>query len=167
MINLKNMLWNKMLYLYKYKYLFSCCSVTQLCPILCSPIDCRMPGFSVHHCLPEFAQTHAHWLSDAIQPSPSHPAFSLSQNQSFSSELALCIRWPKYWSFRVSISPSNGYLGLISFRNWLVWSPCSPRGFQESSLAPQFKSINSLALSLLYGPALTSKCLFIYIKYNP
>ena len=64
------------------------------------------------------------------------------------------IRWPKYWSFSFSISPSNEYSGLISFR--IDWSPCCPRDSQESSTTSQFKSINSLALSLLYGPTLTS-----------
>ena len=74
-----------------------------------------------------------------------------------SNESALRMRWPKYWSFSFSISPSYKYSGLISFRmDWLVWSPCSPRNSQESSLAPQFESINSSALSLLYGPILTS-----------
>ena len=72
----------------------------------------------------------------------------------FSDESVLCIRWPKYWSF--SISPSNGYSGLISFQDGLVGSPCSPRDSQESSPAPQFKSINSSAFSFLYGPTLTS-----------
>ena len=71
----------------------------------------------------------------------------------FSSESALHIRWPKYWSFSFSISPSIKYLGLISFRQ--VWSPCSPRNSLESSPA-QFESISSLALGLLYGPTLTS-----------
>ena len=71
----------------------------------------------------------------------------------FSNESVLCIRWPKYWSF--SISPSNEYSGLISFRmDWL--DPSSPRDSQESSPTPQFKSINSSALSFLYGPTLTS-----------
>ena len=71
----------------------------------------------------------------------------------FSNESALCIRWPKYWSF--NISPSNEYSGLISFR--IEWFDllCSPRDSQESSPTPQFKSINSSALSLLYGPILT------------
>ena len=69
----------------------------------------------------------------------------------FSNESVLCIR---YWSF--SISPSNEYSGLISFRIDLVGSPYSPRDSQESSSTPQFKSINSLALSILYGPTLTS-----------
>ena len=75
----------------------------------------------------------------------------------FSNESVLHIRWPKYWSFSVSISPSNEYSGLISFRmDWLVGSPCSPRAFQESSPTPQFKSINSSALSFLCSPPLTS-----------
>ena len=73
----------------------------------------------------------------------------------FSSESVLNIRWPKDWSFSFSICPSNEYSGLISFENWLVWSPCCPRDSQESSLAPQLESINSIALSLLYVPSLT------------
>ena len=73
----------------------------------------------------------------------------------FSNELALCIRWPKYWSFSFSISPSNEYSGLISFRmDWL--DLLAVQGTQEFSPTPQFKSINSLALSFLYGPTLTS-----------
>ena len=69
----------------------------------------------------------------------------------FSNELGLCIRWPKYWSF--GISPSNKYSGLISFRiDWFLQS----KGLQESSPTPLFKNINSLALSLLYGPHLYS-----------
>ena len=80
------------------------------------PMDCSMPGLSALHCLLEFA--HVYWVGDAIQPphplsSPSAPAFNLSQHQGLSSELALHIRWPKYWSF--SISPFNEYLGLIFF----------------------------------------------------
>ena len=72
----------------------------------------------------------------------------------FSSESVLCIRWPKYWSFSFSISPSNEYSGLVSFR--MVASPCYPRDSQESSPTPQFKRINSSALSFLYSPTLTS-----------
>ena len=70
----------------------------------------------------------------------------------FSNETTLCIRWPKYWSFSFSISPSNEYSELISFRMDWFNLPCSPRNSQESSPTPQFKSINSSALSLLYGP---------------
>ena len=98
---------------------FGCCSVTQLCPTICNPMDCSMPGFPVLHHLPAFVQTHVHWVSDTTQSShplsPSPPAFSLSQHQGLF-ESALCIRWPKYWSFSFSISPSNEFSGLISFR---------------------------------------------------
>ena len=79
---------------------------------------------------------------------------SFPASGSFSSESVLLIRWPKYWSFSFSVSPSNEYSGLISFR--IVWFPCSPRDSKESSPTPQFKSINSSALSFLYSPALTS-----------
>ena len=89
-------------------------------------MDCSMPaGLPVHHQLPEFTQTHVHWVGDAIQPShpllsPSPLAFNLSQHSVFSSESVLCIRWPKYWSFSFNISPSNEQPGLISFRmDWL------------------------------------------------
>ena len=88
-------------------------------------MDCSAPGFHVHHQLPKLAQTHVHQVGDAIQPShpllsPSPPVFNLSQNQVFPNESVLRIRWPKYWSFSVSISPSSEYLGLISFMmNWL------------------------------------------------
>ena len=100
-------------------------SVAQLCPTLCDPMDYSMTVLPVHHRLPELAQTHVHWVSDAVQPShalssPSPPALNLSKHQVFSNESVLCIRWPKYWSFSFSISPSNEYSGLISFRmDWL------------------------------------------------
>ena len=87
---------------------------------------CCMEGFPVHHQLPESTQTHVHWIDDAIQPSHpllslSSPAFNLSQNQGLlKNESVLRIRWPKYWSFSFSISPSNEYSGRISFRmDWL------------------------------------------------
>ena len=73
----------------------------------------------------------------------------------FSNESALCIRWPKYWGFSFSISPSNEHPGLISFRmDWL--DLLTVQVTQESSLTPQFKGINSSALSFLYSPTLTS-----------
>ena len=74
----------------------------------------------------------------------------------FSNESVLHIRRQKYWSFSCSISPSNEYSGLISFRIDWLGSPCSPRDSQESSPTPQFKSINSSALSFLDSPTLTS-----------
>ena len=73
----------------------------------------------------------------------------------FTNESALCIRWPKYWSFSFSISPSNEHPGLISFRmDWL--DLFAVQGTLKSSLTPQFKSINSSVLSFLYSPTLTS-----------
>ena len=88
-------------------------------------MDCSMPGFPVHHQLPDLAQTYVHRVSDALQPShplpsPFPPAFNLSQHQGLFNGSVLCIRWPKYWSFSFSISPSNEYSRLISFRkDWL------------------------------------------------
>ena len=75
----------------------------------------------------------------------------------FSNESALRMRWPKYWSFSIDISPSNDYSGLTSFRmNWLDLLAVSPRDSQEFSLAPQFKNLNSSAHSFLYSPTPTS-----------
>ena len=100
-------------------------SVAQSCPTLCDHMNCSTPGLPVHHQPPEFTQTHVHWVSDAIQPS--HPLSSPSplfpippSIRVFSNESTLHMRWSKYWSFSFSISPSNEYPGLISFRmNWL------------------------------------------------
>ena len=100
-------------------------SVAQSCPTLFDPMNRSMPGLPVHHKLPEFTQTHIHRVSDAIQPS--HPLSSLlllppipPSIRVFSNESTLCRRWPKYWSFSFSISPSNEHPGLISFRmDWL------------------------------------------------
>ena len=86
---------------------------------------CSMPDFVTLHYLPEFSQTHAHWVSDAIHPSypllPSFPpAFNLPQHQGFffffSNESPLPIIWPKFWSLSFSIRTSNEYSELISFR---------------------------------------------------
>ena len=73
----------------------------------------------------------------------------------FSSESILCIRWPKHWSLSFSISPSNEYSGLISFRIDWFNILAAQKDSQESSAAPQFESINSLVLNLFYGPSLT------------
>ena len=83
-------------------------------------MDSSTPGLPVPHHLPEFAQTHVHWVGNAIQPPILHYPLLLSTFTSirvFSNESALCIRWPKYWSFSFSISPFSEYL--ISFR--IVW----------------------------------------------
>ena len=90
-------------------------SVAQSCPTLCNPMDCSMPGFPVHHQLSELAQTHVHWIGDAIQPShlllsPSPPAFNLSQHQGLFKWVSFRIRWPKYWS---SASAHSRYCKII------------------------------------------------------
>ena len=92
---------------------------------LCDPMDYSTPAFPVHHQLLELTQTHVHQVSDAIQPShplsyASPPAFNLSQHQGLFQWVSSHIRWPKYWSFRFSISTSNEYSELISCGiNWL------------------------------------------------
>ena len=99
--------------------------VAQSCPTLCDTMECSTPGVPVHQKLLESTQTHVHWVSDAIQPS--HPLLSpfflpsiFPSIRVFSNESALCIRWPKFWSFSFKISPSNEHPGLISFRmDWL------------------------------------------------
>ena len=100
-------------------------SVSKSCPALCDPMNRSTPGLPVHHQLPEFTQTHVHWLNDAIQPShplssPSPPAFNLSQHQGLFKWISSLHRWPKYWSFTFIISLSNAYSGLIFFRIDLV-----------------------------------------------
>ena len=100
-------------------------SFAQLCPTLCDPMDCSTPGLPVHHQLPEFTQTHVHWVGDAIQPShpllsPSPPTLSLSQHQGLFRWVSSSHQVAKVWSFNFSISLSNEYPGLISFRmDWL------------------------------------------------
>ena len=132
-------------------------SVAQLCPTLCDPVNRSMPGLPVHHQLPEFTQTHVHWVGDAISPSnplspPSPPAFNLSQHQglfkwvSFSHLLAEVLEFQLQHQF-FQWTPRTDLL-----QNGLVGFPCSPKDSQESSPAPQFKSINSSVLSFLYSP---------------
>ena len=89
-------------------------SVAQSFLTLCDPKECNIPGFPVHHQLPEFTQTHVQWVGDVIQPSdplvsPLLPPSIIPKIRVFSNELVLCIRWPKYWNFSFSISPSNEY----------------------------------------------------------
>ena len=107
----------------RHLHLEMCCflSVAKPCLNLCIPMDCSAPDFPVCHHLLKYAQTHVPWVSDAIQPThllsfPSPPAFYLSQHQSLFQWVALPIKSPKYWSVSFSISPSNEYSGLISFR---------------------------------------------------
>ena len=133
----------------------------QLCLTLCDPMDCSTPGLPVHHQLLEFTQTH---VIESATPS-NHlihcrplllPPSVFPSIRVFLNESALHIRWPKYWSFSFNISPSNEPSGLISFRmDWFDLLAIQET-LQESSPTPQFKSINSSALSFLYGPTLTS-----------
>ena len=100
-------------------------SVTHLCPTLCNPMNCSTPCLPVHHQLPEPTKTHVHRVADAIQPShplspPSPPAFTLSQHQGLFQWVSSSHQMAKVWSFSLSISASNEYSGLISFRmDWL------------------------------------------------
>ena len=111
-------------------------SVTQLCPTLCNTMNHSTPGLPVHHQLPEFTQTHVHRVSDAFQPShllssPSPPAFIFPSIRVFANESALRIRWPKYWSFSFSISPSKEHPGLISFIEWAGWISLQSKGISR------------------------------------
>ena len=105
-------------------FMYSFSSVTQPCPTLCNPMDCSMPGLPVHHQLPEFTQTHVHWISDAIQPShplssPSPPAFNLSQHQGLFQRVSSSHQVAKVLKFQLQ-HQSSEYSGLISFRvDWL------------------------------------------------
>ena len=94
-------------------------SVAWSCQTLCGPMNSSTPGLPVHHQFPEFTQTHVHRVSDAIQPS--HATFSLSPLAlNPSQHQDLCMRWIKYWSFSLNISPSNEQSGVVSFRmDWL------------------------------------------------
>ena len=100
-------------------------SVAQSCLTLCDHMNRSTPGLPVHHQLREFTQTHVHRVSDAIQPShPPSPLLLLPaippSIRVFSNKSTFRMRWPKYWSFSFSISPSNEHPGLLSFRmNWL------------------------------------------------
>ena len=118
------------------------------CPTLSEPMNCSTPGSSALLYLPEFAQIHVHWVTDAIYLILCHPLLLLPSIfpsiRVFSSESALHIRWPK----DCSISPSDEYSGLISFRmDW--FDLLVVQGTLKSSLAPWFKSISSLALSFM------------------
>ena len=137
-------------------------SVTQLCLTLCDLIDCSMPGFPVHHQLPGLLK-----LMSIMSVMPSnhlilcHPLLLLPSIfptiRVFSIESVLHIRWPEYWSFNFSISPSNKYSGLISFSiDWL-----DLLAVQETlkSLLQHHSSkafLNCSVLSFLYNPTLLS-----------
>ena len=134
-------------------------------------MDCSMSGSSVHHQLPGLTQTHVHRVSDVIQPShplwsPSPPAFNLSQHQSFSNESVLRIRRPKYWSF--SLSPSNEYWGLLSFRmDWFNF--LAVQGTLESLLQhyqPSVLQCSAFFMVHLLQPYVTSGKTIALARWN-
>ena len=135
--------------------------VAQSCPTLCSPMNRSTPDLPIHHQLPEFTQTHVHWVSDAIQPShplssPSPPALNLSQHQGLFKWVSPSHQVAKVLEFQLQHQPFRWTPRTDLLSDGLVGSPCSPRDSQESSPIPQFKSTNSLALSFLYSPTLAS-----------
>ena len=140
---------------------FQFSSVARLYPTLCDPMNHSMPGLPVHHQLPEFTQTHAHRVGDAIQPS--HPLSSLSPPALNPSQHQGLFQWvnsshevAKVLEFQLQHQPFQWTPRAYLLQDGLVGSPCSPRDSQESSPPPQFKSINSSVLSFLHSPTLTS-----------
>ena len=138
--------------------LLCCCSVTQSCPTLCSPMDYSMPGLPVVHHLPVCPSSCPlhRWCHPAISFSD---ALSSSYPQSF--QASGTFKWVGCSHQVTKILHLQHQSFQWIFRTdfplvWLVWSPCSPREFQESSPAPQFEGINSLAFCLLYGHTLTT-----------
>ena len=135
-------------------------SVAQSCPTLCDCMDYSTPGLPFHQ-LPEFIQTQVHWVGDAIQPShplpsPSPPAFKLSQHHGLFQGVSYLLQVAKVLEFQLQHQSSQWIFKTDFLWDGLVGSPCSPRDSQESSPTPQFKSINSSALRFLYSPTLTS-----------
>ena len=135
-------------------------SVSQSCPTLCDPMNRSTPGLPVHHKLLEFSQTHAHWVGDAIQPShalssPSPPVPNPSQHQGLFQWVNSSNEVAKVLEFQLQCQSFQWTPRTDLLEDGLVGSPCRPRDSQTSP-APQFKSINSSALSFLHSPTLTS-----------
>ena len=134
------------------------------CKVVC---DCLQPHELQHTRLPctslsPLVCSNSYLLSQWCHPTIS---FSVTPFSSCPQSLPVSGSFPMSWLFAsgcqsigacFSVSPSNAHSGLVSFLDWLVWSPCPPRDSQESTIAPQFESIYSLVLSLPYGPTLTS-----------
>ena len=121
-----------------------CCSVSQSCPSLWNSVDCSTPGFPVLHHFPELAQTHAHWVSDTIQPSHllsfrSPPAFNLSRHQGLFQWVSSSHQMAKGVELQLQHQSLQWILRIDFLYDWLVWSPCIPRDSHESSPAPLFK----------------------------
>ena len=126
-------------------------SFAHLCPTLCNPMSCSMPGLPVQHQLPEPTQTHVHWVGDAIQPSHylsscSPPALNLSQHQGLFKWVSSSHQVAKILKFQLQHQFFQWIPITDLLQNGLVGFPCHPRDSQESSPTPQFKSINSSLL---------------------
>ena len=136
-------------------------SVAQSCLTLWDAMNCSTPGLPVHHHHPDFTQIHVHRVGDAIQPSHpwsslSPPAPNTSQHQSLFQWVSSSQEVAKILEFQLQHHSFQRNPRVDLLQNGLVESPCSPRDSQESSPTPQFKSINSSALSLLHSSTLTS-----------
>ena len=145
-----------------FKISSACCSLVGKWSLtLYYPMDCSAPGLPVLYDLPEFAQTYAHWVSDAIQTShplssSSQPALNLSLHQGLfqwvsSSHQVTKVLEHQHQSFEWVFKTDF-------LQDWLAWSPYSPGDPQESSSTPQFESINFSALNLPYNLTLTFVC---------
>ena len=135
--------------------------VARSCLTLCEPMNRSTPGLTLHHKLPEFTQTHAHLVSNAIQPShpllsPSPPAPNPSQHQGLFQWVNSLHEVAKVLEFQLQQQSFQWILRTYLLQDGLVGTPCSPRDSQESSPTPQFKSISFSALSFLHSPILTS-----------
>ena len=135
-------------------------SVAQSCPTLYDPIDRSTPGLPVHHQLPGFTQTHVHWVGDAIQPShPCRPLLLLPSIfpsiRVFSNESALCMRWPKYWSFSFNISPSNEHSDWSPL-GWTGWISLQSKGLSRVFSNTTVQKHQFFGTQLSYSPTLTS-----------
>ena len=136
-------------------------SVAQSCPTPCDPMDCSMPALPIQNQLPELAQTHAHQVGDAVQAShpvlsSSPPAFNHSQHQGLFKWVSSLQQVAKILELQLQHQSFQWIFRADFLCDRLAGSPCSPRDSQESSPAPQFKSINPLVLSCLYGLTLTT-----------
>ena len=146
-------------WLYKHSSVWFSCSV--MSDSLWPPWTVAHQASLSLHQLPEFTQTHVHWVRDAIQPShplssPSPPTFNLSQHQGLFHWVSSLHQVVKVLEFQVQHQCFQWIFRTGLLYDWLVGSPCSPRDSQESSPTLQFKTINSLVLSFLYSPTLTS-----------
>ena len=134
----------------------SCCSVAQLCPTICDPMDCSMPGFSVLHYLQEHAQIHGRWVTDAIQQShpllsPSPPALIFPSNRVFSNESTLHISWQSIGaSTSASVLPMNIQVWVCRI-HWV--DLLALQGTLKSLLRPDSSKVSILAIQ----PSLFSK----------